>query len=237
MAASTEPKVRALQALSARMLDRIPSGEGHAAWRALWAQVNHLSESATALHALHIARNPTENDAAHLKRVATAAAKFAKESEDALDRANRTMHSGVAEIEARIKAKVRLVPDAFATEIRAAYRAMSSQEKTATLTALVAQNRGPEVAAIVKAPSLLTGMPEEQRRNYEAAFISKNAPEEKREQEALMEAFETVLVSTRTAGEVARAYSDPAALAKITAAEFAAAAAAKAFDARVRSTA
>jgi hypothetical protein len=234
---ATEPKVRALQALSTRMLDRVPSGAGHDAWRELWAQVNHLAETATALHNLHVTRNPTENDAAHLKRVATAAAKLKHVADDALDRSNRTRESGLAAIKARIAAKVRLVPDAYAAEIRAAYRAMSSAAQTTMLRELIEQNRGPEVAAIVKAPALLTGMSEQHRAQYEAAFIATNAPEEVTAQEALAFAHETALVSARTASEVAREYSDPAALAKITAAESAAAAAAKVFDAKARSAA
>jgi hypothetical protein len=224
------PKVRALQALAQHLTERLPSGDGHDAWRALHGEVTRLASTAEALRNLHATRNPTETDAAHVKRVATAAAKFAKESEAALARANAHLQTGLATIAQRVKAKVRLVPDAYASEIRAAYRAMPEQEKLATLKELVDGNRGPEFAAIIKAPRTLTGLPEAQRKQYEDSFISTHAPEEMRAEEALMDAFEHALTSTRTAGEVARTYSNPAALAEITRAETAAAAAAKAFD-------
>src|SRR5262249_14195650 len=139
------------------------------------------------------------------------------------------------DIEASIKNKTQLVPDAYAAELRAVYRGMSSTERTALVARFIDEKRGPELAAIIKAPGSLTGMPDDQRGNYEAAYIAKHAPEELIDQAALNDALETVNVAARTAREVASAYNDPAKLAEIARAEAAAEAAAKKFDAAVGS--
>lgn len=232
---ATEPKIRALAAIAARMLERVPSDEGHPApRRQIYGQVSALTEAAQALHNLHVNRDPTVTDGAHLKRVSLAASRLGRETTATINRIARITAEGRSDIAARVRVKARLAPDAYASEIRAAYRAMTPTEKTTTLRELIEQNRGPEVAAIIKAPILLTGMSEHHRQQYEAAFISKNAPDEMQEEAALQRAFDDALVSTRVAGEIAEAYSDPGKLAEITRGEAAAAAAAQAFNSKVR---
>lgn len=231
------PKVRALRAIAEHLTDHLPSGDIDSRWWVLHGVVSHLAEGAEALGNLHAIRNPVETDGAHIKRVAEAAVKFGKEAEAVLGRANKTVQDGYTDIEKRVRQKVRLAPDAYASEVRQAWRGMSEKEKVNALKELIDGNCGPELAAIIKAPSILTGMAEKHRQEYESAFIAKHAPEELRARESLAEAFDTVLVSARTASEVALAYADPAVLAEIAHAEAAAKTAAKTFDATVRSAA
>src|SRR5712692_10073439 len=153
MASPVESKVRALIALAQRFASKLSSGEGHAACRQIFAQVSSLTEAAQALHNLRVTRNPTETDGAHQKRVCLAAERLGKETTATMNRIFKIAGDGHADIAARIRAKVKLQPDSYAAEVRAVYRGKSSTEQFKMLNEFVEQNRGPELAALIKAPA------------------------------------------------------------------------------------
>ena len=235
MPSPVEPKLQALAALTQRAVELYPKG-GAGGTEAL-TQISHvvsrLSEAAQALRNLHVARNPTETDGAHTKKVAAAAAKFAKDVEAARERVNKIVRDGDVLLEARIKAQTQLVPDAYASEVRAVFRALSQTQQFAFLKACIDEKRGAEFAAIVKAPRALTGLPADVLQHYETAYVQTHAPAELLDKAALKEALNTATVAAQTAGEFAAAYNDPITLAAITKAEAAAAAAAREFDSKV----
>jgi hypothetical protein len=236
MASPIELKMRALVALAQRFASKLPSGEGHAAWRQIFSQVSSLTETAQALHTLRATRNPTETEGAHQKRVSLAAVRLSKETTATMNRIFKITGDGHADIAARIRAKVKLQPDSYASEVRAVYRGLSRTEQIKMLNELVEQNRGPELAALIKAPASLTGMSEKLRQRYESAFLARHAPAEASEDAALEEAFDDAMVSARTAGEIADAYAKPAKLAEITRAEGVSPTAPKTFDEKVSGT-
>jgi hypothetical protein len=227
----SEPKVRAQRAL----LDRFTSKHAAVAGPRLFmqGQLTRLTEGAEALHTLFVTRDPTITDGAHIKRTTLAAERLGKETTATINRLSSAFQDGLADLTRRIAAKVHLVPHPDAAEIRAVFRGMNTTERTALLGKLVAEGRGPELAALVKTSGLLTGLSPEHQQRYEAAFISQHAPDEAAEEAALKAAFDDALVSTRVAGEIAAAYANPAKLAEIAAAEKAAAAAASAFNEKV----
>src|SRR5258708_7149769 len=237
MASPTEPKirihpkVRALRAIAERLTAKLPSGEGHAAWHQINAHVVRLADAAEALEILRTTRNPLETEAAHAKRVGIAAERFNKDVTVTLNHLLKVTGDGHANLDARILKKTQLIPDRiYEAEVRAVYRSKSPTEQMHLLKEFTDQNRGPELAALVKAPSSLTGMSDEHRQRWESAFIAKHASEELVERAALEDAFSDALVSTKTAGELADAYADPVKLAAIVKAEAIAAAAQQAFN-------
>jgi hypothetical protein len=110
-----------------------------------------LAEAAKALRDLHSTRNPTETDGAHIKRVSTAAQKFAKDIEATRERAQKIAQDGRANLQGRIKAKTQLVQDAYASEVRAVFRGMDSKEQLGLLHSLLEEKRSSEFAAIIMA--------------------------------------------------------------------------------------
>jgi hypothetical protein len=227
-----DPKVRALRAIAERLTAKLP-GEGHAASHQVHHHVTRLADAAEALHTLRLTRDPSQTDAAHTKKVCLAAERLNKDVTATLNGILKITGDGHANIDARINAKTKLNPDAYASEVRAVYRSKSATDQMQLLKEFVDQNRAAELAAIIKAPTSLTGMSEEHRQRWESAFIAKHAPEELAERALLEDAFSDATVSTRTAGELATAYSDPLKLAAIQKAEAVAAAAQQAFDAKV----
>jgi hypothetical protein len=232
-----EHKLTAITKTVVHALGHIPEGGsgGSQALTQAYGVLARLSEGGRALVNLHSHRNPTVTEGTHTKHVATAAQAFTKEVEVARERARKLIADGLINIDKQIAAKANLVPDAYAAEVRGVFRGLAHSERLKFLNELLEQGRGPEFAAIIKAPRSLTGITEDMRQKFESAFVAKHAAAELLDRDALNDALETVEVVSRTAAEVAQAYNDPAKLAEITKAEEAAAAAQKAFESSVKS--
>jgi hypothetical protein len=205
----------------------------------VYGQIVILSEAAAALHNLHVTRDPTITDGAHVKKITAAAQRFDREITEAINRILKIQGDGLADIERRRAAKTNFKPDVYASEVRDMYRRMTPTERTALLDELVKDPaRGSELAALISrvVPRSATGMTEEYRAKWEAAYLAKHAPELVAEEAALNEAAEAAFTTTKVAGEVAKAMTDPIQLAAVTAAEEAARSAEAAFNRTVGST-
>ena len=218
---------RALQAIAARMTKDLPD---HPTARALQSEVTRLANGAIALDNLRASRSPLDTVEAHALKVGKAAKKLDQEITAMINRASAHHRAGLADAQRRIDQKVNLVPDAFAQEIRAAFRSMSGKQRAELINQLVAENRAPELAAIVKAPAILSGISEEQRAAYEKMAISRHAGAELDEIANIEEVFSAVLTATDTAANLSKRFSDPVELAKIERADSVAQAAGDAFE-------
>ncbi len=193
-----------------------------------------LRDGVNALGTLNSTPNPTETQAAHQKRVAVAAQKFDQSITATRARMQSIVHEGLYEIAKRVDLKVDLHQDGFASEVRASFRQMSDVERVAVLHELAESNRGPELAALIKSPRLLTGLSEETQSRFQNFIIAAHAPDEYHEQEALVESFDSVFfIAPDFAREMATEYADPVKLAKIAADEAAAIAAVAALDSAI----
>ena len=224
----SNPQITAIAHIADRITKGLPDS-GHDHTRKLYSNVARLALALESVATLNNTPSPTEALGAHAKRVMTAAAKLAESVTKARERLHEITREGLTEIDARIAQKVKLIPDGFAAEIRAQFRIMDSKAQFKLLGELVDKNRGPELAAIVKAPRILTGLDEEIAARYTQVLIEKHAPEEAAEQAALLAALPTALLAAETAGKAAQMYTDPQQLAAIEKGEAAAAAAMDAF--------
>lgn len=204
----------ALAHIAARIVEGLPDS-GHAATRKIHAEVIRLQNGANALEKLYATRNPIDTPAAHEKRIATASRKYGEDVKASLGRLSTIVHDGLVDVEKRTSAKVNLVADGFAQEIRSAFRAMNNTQRVELLNELVESNRAPELAAIVKAPGILTGISDEMSTQYAGLIVSKHAPQEAAEQARLMTALEAAVTATKVGDQVAAAYSDPINLSQI----------------------
>lgn len=222
-----DPKISALIAIAERMVRDM---EGHPTARQLQAEVNRLRNGAEALDNVNGNRNPVDTDAAHAVKVANMARKFDREITAAMNRMGEITRGGVQDAQRRIDEKIDLRPNAFAQEIRSAFRALDSKGKAKLIGELVEQNRGPELAAIVKAPSVLTGISDEQRAVYEKMIVSKHAPAELDEQAGIESVFEQGFTAANVAISLVKSLTDPGKLAAIERRQAAANAAGEAFN-------
>lgn len=221
-----DPNVRAIETMAARMVRGM---EDHSTARSLQGVVNRLHSGAAALDSVNRNRSPLETESAHAIKVANMARKLDKEVTVSMNRLGEVLRGGMNDAQRRIDEKINLKPDAFASEIRAAFRSLSAKAKGELINQLVEENRGPELAAIVKAPSVLTGISDGQRAQYEEMIISKHAPAELDEQRALQGIFEEGFAATSTAASFAQSLIDPSRLARIEREAAASSAAGEAF--------
>lgn len=221
-------RVKAMEAIVGRMLADL--GEEHDTGRRMKAEVVRLRMAAEALDRQNATRNPLDTPAAHAMKVAKNARTFDREITNTLNRALKIWGEGYQSIDRRIAEKVNLTPDAFASEIRAAFRNMPPKQQSKLIADLVESNRGPELAAIVKAPSILTGISDSQRDSYEKMILARHAGAELDEIAKLEEVLQAVTTISKTAGEFAAELTDPNKLAAIESAAGEADAAGEAFN-------
>lgn len=219
--------VRALAAVAERMTRNMP---GHPVALSLQGVINRLSSGALALDNVNANRSPLETEGAHALKVAGLARKLDKEVTTSMNRLGEILREGVNDVQRRIDQKIDLMPDAFASEIRAAFRGLNGKERSKLINELVDGNRGPELAAIVNAPSVLTGTTDDQRARYMRAIVAKHAPAELDEMTGLQGVFDEGFVATDIAASVAKSFIDPSRLNQIERDAATASAAGYAFD-------
>jgi hypothetical protein len=207
-----DPMVRAIEVIAQRMTMDLPD---HKAALQMQAEVNRLKLRGEALDNVNRTRSPLDTPAAHALKVAKLARSFDKETTDALNRATRIWADAYKDTQTRIDDKVNLRPDAFAPEIRAAFRTLSSKAKADLITQLVKENRGPELAAIVKAPAVLTGITDEARAAYENMMLVTYAAPEVDELAKLEDLLSSVTAATRASSNMVKDLTDPRKLAEI----------------------
>ena len=229
--------ITALNAILDRTYKNIPSGDGpdRGHFDRITGPLAEIGEGANALHKLHLSRDPNETDAVHFKRVATAAKKLAYNINLADSAVKVAKQRADADVQNRTMTTLRLNPDGYAAEIRAVYRQMSQQQRTKLLEELMESTlRGPELAAILRAPGSTTGMSDLQREQYYESYRATHAKQEIAEEKMVEKTFEVAIASLQTAREIAAAYTDERKLADIAKREAEAAAARQNFDAKVR---
>jgi hypothetical protein len=207
-----DPMVKAIEVIAQRMTMDLPD---HKAALQMQAEVNRLRLRGEALDNVNKTRSPLDTPAAHALKVAKLARSFDKETTDALNRATRIWADAYKDTQTRIDDKVNLRPDAFAPEIRAAFRTLSSKAKADLITQLVKENRGPELAAIVKAPAVLTGITDEARAAYENMMLVTYAAPEVDELAKLEDLLSSVTAATRASSNMVKDLTDPRKLAEI----------------------
>lgn len=229
MARAPDHRVRALAHIASRM--REEAGKYPASQRLL-AEINRLSLNAEALDNVAASRRPTDTEAGHTLRVAREARRYDRAIAESLDKAMQVFRDGDKDVRRRIDEKVNLKPDAFAQENRAVFRGLGPKARADMINELIEAGpaRGPELAALVRAPGMASGLTVEQAAMYERAFVSKHAGAELDEQQNLEEVFEAFAVVQRDATSLVKSLTDPYKLAQIEREDAEARAAAEAFD-------
>lgn len=196
----------------------------------LKSRLEPLGSTVSALVAMHGNPDPTRTKAYNDKKLIETAGKLDDRRKQVFREINGAFMEGLADIKKRIDQKVRLVPDEFAAEIRAAVRTMTPAEKVRTLAELAANNNGPALAAITESPSILTGVTKDIQDRYRDNIYDIHAREERLEQAALTDALKGAVSATNVAASLASDLANPGRLAEIERGVAAAAEAETAFN-------
>lgn len=181
-------------------------------------------------------RYPNETPEAHEARIYKNAEKLRKAREVVNADFDATVGREVSTLQAQLDARVNLKPSEHAAEIRATFRNMKLSQQIDFLNELVAENDGPSLAAIIKAPKSLTGLPKDMASNYVEIAYSKHAPDTWDEMRSLMQVVTTRMDILRTVDEAVAEYADPVRLAEIAKKEENARRSQESFDASTGAT-
>jgi hypothetical protein len=195
-------------------------------------EINRLRLSAEALERVSRSRSPLDTQAAHALKVAKLARKLDTERAAVFQRLVSIWSGGRERLQRQIEDKINLKPDpTFANEIRTAFRALSSDKKSKFISDLIADpERGPEMAAILRAPSILTGISDEQKAAYELSFTTKHAGDLFDEQQYLDDAYQNAIEAEKATFSLVKELTDPQKLAQIEREDAVAREAGAAFD-------
>lgn len=154
-------------------------------------------------------RNSLETPAAHAVKIAKAASKLAAEAGKIKETAYQEYMQYSVSLTTAIHERAGVQENKYASEIRAAYRALPFDERMPFIQKMIEQVDGASFAAIMQAPALLTGIDPEMNRQLTEAFYLKAAPDLYQEKQDLNEAMDCVAASLKIVEGDTRAYQDP----------------------------
>ena len=141
------------------------------------SQVVRVQHGVDAIDELSRNRNPMETDAAHFKKVSLHAKNLKLKAEKAKRDIQDSMRQSVIKLEEETTAKTNLIEGKYSNEIRAAYRSMENSERAKAINQAIVEKDAPTVAAIVKAPAVLTGFTNDELTRYQTEYKNLVAPD------------------------------------------------------------
>lgn len=177
--------------------------------RALAARVGQLSDAVAGLERLAEHRDPAHTPESHYRKVAAAAAKLAGKFDAVEQSIHDLAREGSSRLDREITERANLRPNEYAAEVRASVRAMKPAERRDVLNKAVDAGDAQLVAALVDAPSVVTGIDPQYGQRMKQAFVSKHAADEAAEQSRLHETYSTSIQSLSVARAAVREATNP----------------------------
>jgi hypothetical protein len=190
-----------------------------------------LGGKMAALVSMYDNPSPVQTQSYNDKKLIEAAGKLSQARATAFNEIQKVYKNGLLENEMKMSEKVTLKPNEYAAETRAVLRSMPKADRLSALAQLAAKNNGAELAAVINAPALLSGVTEEDQQTFRTQIFAIHAKEEIAELEELTTAYQASLDAIDVAGTLAKELTDPTRLAEINMGVDAAAAAEAAFTA------
>lgn len=204
-----------LRVIYGRMTEAAGNNELNSAARSMSSELLRLIVSLEGLESIIEKRDPTITEAAHKLRVSQAAKKLAQRADDVIDKINEYSHDGSNRLSNRIDEVAGLRPNEYAGEIRAAVRALKPAERRDVLKRAIDERDASTVAALVDAPSVVTGIEPQFAEAMREGFISKHAPCEVEARNLLLETLSLAVKSAGTVKSVASTAADEKGVQKI----------------------
>lgn len=204
-----------LRVMRDRLFEQLPDDGLYTQSRAMAAHVGRLAEAVEAMERLAESPNPTETTARHASRVAEAGKKVQQRVAVVWDHINELGQDGTVSIQQRITETANLRPNEFAQEIRASVREMKPEGRRDVLHHAVKNGDAATVAALVNAPSVVTGLDAQYADRMKQAYIEQHAPKETAALTALSDTMSTAFSAASAAKQSAREATDPQYIAKI----------------------
>jgi hypothetical protein len=211
------------------IIERIPSG--NYASKEIRSEVSRIRNAIASLAAMNGSPNPLETSAAHTRKICAAAEKLSNQIEASRSKIQSFASSGMDGLHNAMVEKAGLRQNLYAAEVRTAFRGLDGTERIQFLNDLLETGDGASLAAVLDAPSTLTGISKDVREKYREVATQRAAPSEYAAFTEILETLDSGLTASSCAADAASAFADPARLAQIEADEAAATAASASFEA------
>ena len=182
-------------------------------------QIAQIAKAVESLENLSINKSPIDTDAAHTLKLAKATENLKLKAQKMREDAHETYRSGLMDIESAIKKQAGLIADSNASEIRQALRMMKPEERHEALNNALKNGEGVIIAAIVDAPTLLTGIDPKLASRYQESLERMKAPDLVADRDSLNDSFTTALTVLKSVDNAINAGFDREKLQEISASE------------------
>jgi hypothetical protein len=202
----------------------------------LIGEMGRLMNVVQALEAVALNRDPTDNDAAHMKKTHDAGVRLAKAIEASRQRGNEILNEHNAKVSAQLREATGLrEPDTLAgimrqSELRTVVRGMKPQARHDFLRNAVKAKDVETVSALFNAPAVVTGIDPNLLAVGRAEYERAVAPDLMDDVEFTLETDSALQAVTKAASRAANEAQDAVAMQEFMRADAAALAAKAAFD-------
>ena len=210
-----ESEARHFARAMGEIVSRVPEIEGDSpahnivrdAASSMRSQVTRLASRTQALQGVDENRDPTQPEAAHAKAVAERARELERDAEKAVDEANKAHRQALLQVHEILDSE--LVPNEYASEMRAHFRSLDSKAQMDLFQRLLKGRRSSDVAAILNAPAEVVGLEPEVHGRLREQYYNAVHPEAVAARDALSQSFDTTLTAARTAKRAKMSLTDP----------------------------
>jgi hypothetical protein len=185
--------------------------------QSLLSETRKLFNAVDGIASMRSNPNSLETPAAHALKINQSANKLKAESIKAKQKALDTYVKYSADIDMAINNMAGIKENNYASEIRAAYRALPPGDRMDFLKSTIDKKDGETFAAIMFAPQILTGVDTELRNRLTDSYYLRVAPELYQEREDLKEAMDGVIATIDTTESICNEYNNPEEVRKIEA--------------------
>lgn len=176
----------------------------------LMAEAARLEKAVKALGDVYARKSPLDTDAAHFKKVAHHARRLEKETADASNRIKNLQIASITRVQDSITERLNLNETPYAGELRQTLRGMDNKDRHSAIKQLMQQGDSASMAAILKAPAMLSGITEELQNRYIVSYEEAQAPDLVLERADLVETVADLHAMVNASGKAAESFLDPA---------------------------
>lgn len=159
--------------------------------------------------------NSTETAAAHVLKLSKAAKRMKDEVSNLKASAFQNYMNYDLTISQQIVDRAGIEENMYASEIRAAFKALPQAERLNFIAEVINKEDGASFAAIMRAPEILTGITPDMNADLTKSFYSKVAPELLQEHEDVREAMDALTASIKAIDGEVQTYMNPANIQRI----------------------
>ena len=223
-------KVHALLGISNKILGDVSRAHNNEDARHIAVKFLELGLKGEALLKMARQRNPMTTPEAHFKKVDSASRQFKDTAVREIARLKAYYETQRKNLLIKTDTKAGLIEPANASEIRAAFRGLSADQRATALNQALGKGQGDVIAALTSGASLLTSIPEDEYSRYRDVIRTMKATDELAAIESLDLAFEQVPLIEGLVSDVSQQFTNSELVMKITEQEKAALEAEAAFS-------